>query len=200
MRFVGSRPMVWRALAACIIVSGRVSVPLAVANETGRTASSDSSQQQGSEELPKNSIHQDSPCADQPKSLAQLKRAFNEGNVPSGSDLNGTWVAIGFFGDAIADLSCTGLKRGNKFEEVMLASGYAVQMHVIGAHDQSPILKLDRGGSVTFPFDFGGDASPVYRCRVTARRTLACLIDVYREGVEFKKMSVNPDEIYSSRR
>jgi hypothetical protein len=81
----------------------------------------------------------------------------------------------------------------------MLANGYTVQMHVIGTHDQSPILTRNGAGSVTFPFDSGGDANPVYRCRVTTRRTLACLIDVYRQGVEFKGMSVNADEIYSSR-
>jgi len=110
-------------------------------------------------------------------------------------------VAIGFFGDYNNDVNCTGLKRGNKFEEVMLATGHSVEMHVIGTTNpnQTRTLEPDHAGSVTFPVDFGGDAGPVYRCRLTTRNTLACLIDVYREGVEFKKMSVNADEIYSSR-
>jgi hypothetical protein len=81
----------------------------------------------------------------------------------------------------------------------MLATGHSVEMHVIETTDQTRTVEPDQAGSVTFPVDFGGDAGPVYRCRVTTRNTLACLIDVYREGGEFKKMSVNADEIYCSR-
>jgi hypothetical protein len=179
--------MVLACLTACIIASA----PL---KSSGR---------QDSQELPINGVHQNTPCANQPKSLAQLTRVFNSARAPSRSEMTGTWVAIGIFGDArshgetIADLNCSGLKRGNKYEEVMMANGYAIAMHVIGVIDQSPTARLDRTRSLSFPFDFGGDASPVYRCRLTTRMTLACLIEVYREGVEFKQMPVQPDEIYS---
>ena len=53
------------------------------------------------------------------------------------------------------------------------------------------------GDAVTLTiFDFGGDASPVYRCRLTVRKTLACLIDVYGQGVEYKKLPVLQNQIY----
>jgi hypothetical protein len=158
-----------------------------------------SADQSTSVELPTNPVPQNSPCADQPKTLTELRDAFNRGQVPSASVTTGSWVAIGMFGDYNNDLNCVGLKRDNTFVEVMLARGDSIEMHAIGATDQTRTLEPDQAGSVTFPVDFGGDAGPVYRCRVTTPDTLACLIDVYRQGVEFKKMSVNADEIYSSR-
>jgi hypothetical protein len=85
------------------------------------------------------------------------------------------------------------------FEDVMLAKGYSLEMHVIGTLDQSPTMKREADGNVVFPFDFGGDASPVFRCRMTARKTLVCLIDVYRQGVEFKRMPVQQSEIHKQK-
>ncbi len=158
---------------------------------------SGSTDQRTSAELPTNSVPQNSPCADQPKSLTELRDAFNRGHLPSASETTGSWVSIGFFGDYNNDLNCTGLRRGNNFEEVILAKGYSVEMHAIGAYDQTRTMEPDHAGSVIFPVDFGGDAGPLYRCRVTPRNTLACLIDVYRQGVEFKKKSVNANDIYS---
>jgi hypothetical protein len=58
-----------------------------------------------------------------------------------------------------------------------------------------PTMKLDPARSLRFFFDLGGDSHPVFRCRLTTRDTLACLIDVYREAVEFKRMSVRPDQM-----
>ncbi len=54
-----------------------------------------------------------------------------------------------------------------------------------------------RDGALTFPFDFGGDSHPVFRCRLTKRDTLACLIDVYRQGIEFKRMKVSPELVWN---
>ena len=155
---------------------------------------------QVSDEIPVSSIPQNAPCPDQPKSLTELTKSFNAGKVPSRSEMAGTWVAISsFLADYERTLDCTGLKRGKKlYEEVMLANGYSLEMRVVGAIDQTPTMKLDRTRSLSFPLDFGGDARPVFRCRLTARKTLACLIDVYRQGVEFKKTSVQPDEMAHS--
>ena len=100
MRFAGSRPILLLALAACIVVSGGVSAARTVEQRREPTTTTQSGSTQQQSEEPKDSIRQNSPCADQPKSLAQLKRAFNRSKVPSGSDLTGTWVAIGIFGDA----------------------------------------------------------------------------------------------------
>ena len=176
-----------------------VPVPVIITLTVNFSLPSGSTDRRTSAELPTNSVPQNSPCADQPKSLTELRDAFNRGNLPFASETTGSWVSIGFFGDYNNDLNCVGVKRGNKFVEVMLARGDSVEMHAIGATDQTRTLEPDHAGSVTFPVDFGGDAGPVYRCRVTTRSTLACLIDVYRQGVEFKKMFVNADEIYSSR-
>jgi TonB family protein len=176
-----------------------VPVPVVMTLTVNFSLPSGSTNQRRSEELPMNSVPQNSPCADQPKTLTELWDAFNRGNVPSASETTGSWVAIGMFGGYSNDLNCVGVRRGNKFVEVMLVRGDSVEMHAIGATDQTRTLEPDHAGSVAFPVDFGGDAGPVYRCRVTTRNTLACLIDVYRQGVELKQMSVNADEVYSSR-
>ena len=143
------------------------------------------------------------PCANQSRTFAQLRRAFVQGRLPSPIDTTGTWVAIGFFGDAeshgkdLAHLNCAGLKRGSKYERGMVIVRYSIETHFVGTLDQRPIFESDGAGSVVFPIDFGGDASPEYRCRITAQDTLACLIDVYRQGVEFRKMSVDPRDLYT---
>jgi hypothetical protein len=143
------------------------------------------------------SAPQNLPCTGQSKSLRELRQAFTKGRAPSPADMTGSWVAISSFDDNGGDLNCTGLKRGPKFEEVMLAKGYSLEMHVIGTLDQSPTMTREANHSVTFRFDFGGDASPVFRCRMTARKTLACLIDVYRQGAEFKRMPVQQNQIHT---
>src|SRR5256885_10935064 len=92
-------------------------------------------------------------------------------------------AAIGFFGDAkthgkaVVELDCAGLKRHEVFEAVMIATDAVVQIHVIGTFYQSRTFTFDRAGTLTFSVDFGGDIEPVYRCRMTERNTLACLID-----------------------
>ena len=114
--------------------------------------------------------------------------------MPSVAELSGSWVAIGFFGAAynhgreIASVECAGLRRGKTLEQVMLIKGNFVEARFIGVEMQVRTLTPDGRGSLEFPIDFGGDANPRYRCRLTATGTLACLVDVYDEGVEIKPL------------
>ena len=183
-------PSTWRLLQIMIVVW------------IGATTSNRlSAQEPRREDIPVHSVPQNLPCTDQPKSLRELTIAFNSGSLPSLSDMTGTWVAISSFIDTYdSTMNCSGLKRGTKvFEEVMIANGYSIEMHVIGAGVQRPAVKLDSTNSLSFPFDFGGDADPVFRCRLTSRKTLACLIDVYRQGIEFKRIPAKPDEMAAIR-
>jgi hypothetical protein len=162
---------------------------------------------QSSDGIPVHSIPQNSPCNDQPKSLKELTKVFDKSRTPSPQELTGTWVQVAEFGET-PTLNCSGLKRGPKLEWVMIAKGYSLQLSVIGTHFQTTKIKADDAGSVWFPVDFDGDDTPIYKCRITQRKTLACLESVYREGkaikdlplngegCEFKKMSVKQDEIY----
>jgi hypothetical protein len=142
---------------------------------------------------------QSSVCQGQFTTLAEVIDAFGKGSLPAPSELSGSWVAIGLFGAAfnhgreIALIDCEGLKEcGNTLEEVLLADGYTVTPYVFGTpetgrpEEAKPVL-----GALSFPIDFGGDASPVYRCRLTNRGTLICLTGVYGEGREFKRTPVS---------
>ena len=143
-----------------------------------------------------------SGCDSQARSLAELKRAFAGAKMPSPAELPGSWVAIGIFGAAhshgteTASVECAGLRRGKTLEQVMLIKGNSVDPRFIGAPPM-PMRALtpDGRGSLEFAIDFGGDANPRYRCRLTATGTLACLVDVYDEGVEFKRNSVSQEEL-----
>lgn len=132
------------------------------------------------------------PCSGQAKTLVELRRAFNAANLPSPARITGTWVGIGVFGSAeshgsgFAKVDCNGF-----FQEVLRFDGYAVKLEMTGAIvDKEEKVQPDTTSSVTFPAPGAGDAaSPVFRCRLTKRDTLACLIDVYQEGYEFRRMS-----------
>ena len=147
-----------------------------------------------------------SGCDNQARSLAELKRAFAGAKMPSPAELSGSWVAIGIFGAAhshgteIASVECAGLRRGKTLEQVMLIKGNFVDPRFIGAPPM-PMRALtpDGRGSLEFAIDFGGDANPRYRCRLTATGTLACLVDVYDEGVEFKRNSVSQESSVARR-
>jgi len=78
----------------------------------------------------------------------------------------------------------------------MLIKGNSVDPRFIGTPPM-PLRGLtpDGRGSLEFAIDFGGDADPRYRCRLTATGTLACLVDVYDEGVEFKRNSVSQEQL-----
>lgn len=154
-----------------------------------------------SNEIPHGSIPQNSPCVNQPKSLKELEASFDKGRVPLATEVSGSWVAIGFVGSGYSDnnpsLNCTGVKRGKKFEFVLVADRYSTELDAIGmTYPQTVVMEPDHRGSVRFPVDFDGDNLPVYRCRLTERRTLACLVAVYGQGVEFKKLPVEEDQIY----
>ena len=151
-----------------------------------------------SNDLPTNAISQNFPCVDQPKSLKELTASFRKGRLPLPTEVSGSWVAIGFVGSGTdyPSLNCTGVRRGTKFEFVMVANQFSIELDGIGmSYAQTVKAKLDRAGSIEFPVDFDGDNLPVYRCRVTQRGTLACLVAVYGQGVEFKKMPVEKDQI-----
>jgi hypothetical protein len=98
-----------------------------------------------SEKVPRNATPQNTPCVDQPKSLVELVASFNQGRFPLASQLTGTWVEIGDVSEypgnqyqttphptIFRSLNCSGEKRGNKFEFVLVANGYSVELHAIG--------------------------------------------------------------------
>jgi hypothetical protein len=150
-------------------------------------------------EIPHESVLQNSPCSNQPKSLKEVTAAFDKGQLPSASEVTGSWVEIGFFGqdDRVRNMNCTGITRGKVFEFVIVASQYSLTLHAVGMEvPQKVMMQSDQKGSVQFPVDFGGDASPVYRCRISRPNTLTCLNAVYGEGIEFKKMAVREEEIF----
>ena len=146
-----------------------------------------------------------SVCDNQARSLVELKRSFAGARMPSVAEVSGSWVAIGNFGAAynhgreIASVECAGLRRGKTLESVMLIKGNSVEPRFVGAPMQMRTLTPDGRGSLGFPIDFGGDANPSFRCRLTATGTLACLVDVYDEGVEFKRNSVSQEQLCRSR-
>ena len=152
---------------------------------------------QSSDSISRNGIPQYSPCTAQPRSVKELGNSFAKGRIPSPVDLTGTWVAIGFLG-ASTSLNCTGVKRGQKFEWVMIAKRYSVEIDMIGSYSQKTAFKPDREGNLALAVDFEGDDIPIYRCRLTQRNTLACLIGAppREDGVEFKKMPAAEDEIF----
>jgi hypothetical protein len=154
-----------------------------------------------SEEVPQDSIPQNAPCVGQPSSRTELGKSFLQGRLPLASQITGTWVEIG---DVANDpspvhrsLNCSGVKRGSKFEFVLIASGYSVELHEVGmTYPQKVTMEPNRMGYVEFPVDLSADEGPdIYRCRLTKRGTLACLVHAYR-GVEFKKMMVEKEQIY----
>ncbi|MGH9572298.1 MAG: hypothetical protein ACRD40_02040 [Candidatus Acidiferrales bacterium] len=123
--------------------------------------------------------------------------SFVKGRVPSAAELTGTWVGIGFVGHYVS-LNCAGVKRSGKFEWVMIADGYAVEIDMIGSYSQKAAFKLDRKGNLALPVDFEGDEVPIYRCRLTPRKTLARFVGTPPnvDGVEFKKMPAANDEVF----
>jgi hypothetical protein len=115
--------------------------------------------------------------------------------------MTGTWVEIGDEWRTASEnsLNCSGIRRGSKFEFVLVADGYSVALHAIGMMPPLNVkLRLDDKGSVEFPVNFGADEGPdSNRCRLTKRGTLVCLVAAYR-AEEFKKMEVQAPEIYEA--
>lgn len=175
-------------------------VPLAQAQNSSPASTS-------SEKLP-DFVAQNDPCVDQPRTFKELAAAFENGRRPLASDITGTWVAIGSLNDPppqsefpqVRNLNCAGEKRGNKFEFVLVANGYSVELHAVGMYCPQKVRMVpDHDGSVDFPeVSFGGDGAPdTYRCRLTKRATLACMIGTFA-GEEFKKMTAEKEQIYEA--
>jgi hypothetical protein len=152
-----------------------------------------------SSEVPQSSTPQNAPCVDQPRSLLGLTVSFQQGAVPPASQMTGTWVEIGdLWHDASENsLNCSGIRRGSKFEFVLVVDGYSIALHAIGMMPPLNVkARLDHKGSIVFPVNFGADeGADSDRCRLTSRGTLVCLVAAYR-AEEFKKMEVQAREIY----
>lgn len=115
-----------------------------------------------SEEVPRYSVPQNLPCVGQPRSRKELAASFRRARFPLASQIAGTWVAIGLVDNYPSDedvsLNCSGVKRGSKFEFVLVASDHSVELHAIGIDiAQKVTLEPDRKGSIEFrEVDFGG--------------------------------------------
>lgn len=139
-----------------------------------------------------------STCSGQAKSISELRGAFRTAKAPKATDLTGTWVAIGFFGaypNTAAEVNCAGLNRGDRFEQALFIKADVAIPRFVGATGEERVIRRDRQGSVIFDVDFGGDAGPSYRCRLSPRGTFLCLIDVYGQGVEFKRAPIDPERL-----
>ena len=165
------------------------------------------------EPLPRERIPQNSPCANQPRSLSELTESFNKGRVASASELKGTWVEIGDFDIGVRShsrsLNCTGIMRGKKFEFAMIGESYdwVMELHAIEYEIQRVRMEPNDRGSMEFSVDLLADgAEEVYSCRLTQRRTLAC-VNVMRgwgsrrkdptSGEEFKRMKVADSQLFN---
>jgi hypothetical protein len=165
------------------------------------------------EPLPRKPIPQNSPCANQPRSLSELTDAFNKGRVASALELKGTWVEIGDFDNGTRphhrSLNCTGIMRGKKFEFAMIGESYewVMELHAIGYEIRRVRMEPNHKGSMEFSVDLLADgAEEVYTCRLTQRGTLAC-VDVMRaweynrkdatSGEEFKRMKVADSQLFN---
>ena len=128
-----------------------------------------------------------------------MTASFRQSKLPLVSQMTGTWVEIGdVWNDASENsLNCSGIRRGSKFEFVMIADGYSVELHAVGMMPPVNLkMRLDHKGNVEVPVNFGADEGPdSNRCRLTNRDTLVCLVAAYR-GEEFKKLKVQSREIY----
>jgi hypothetical protein len=154
------------------------------------------------EPLPRQLIPQNSPCANQPRSLRELTASFNKGRAPSAQDEVGAWVEIGNFDNGIPphsrSLNCTGIVRGKKFEFAMIGErdAYVIELHAIGYEIQRVRMEPNHKGSVEFSVDLNADgAEDVFTCRLTRRGTLAC-VDAHH-GEEFKRMKVSDSQLFN---
>lgn len=162
------------------------------ASAAGRSSSTQQSPRTGKNGDGIYSVPQYRPCPDQTKSFEDLSRSFASGHLPSRSEITGSWVLTGIwlYPDSHPDLNCNGITRGKALEWVMLADGYSLRVDMAGTYLQSD-LATESGGSLEFSVDLGGDDSPVFKCRLTQRHTLACMGTPYYSGAEFKPMRVN---------
>jgi hypothetical protein len=156
-----------------------------------------------SDEAPSDETLQHTPCADQPTTRKQMAMAFQSGRQPLPAQLTGNWVEIGELSDypsspPFRNLNCSGERRDGKFEFVFVADGYSAELHAMGTYAQKVTMRPDGKGAIEFDVDFEADEGPqTYRCRLTKRGTLVCLIGAY-DGAEFKRMKVDKGQIYEA--
>lgn len=81
--------------------------------------------------------------------------------------------------------------RGKVLEWVMLADGYSLEIDMVGTYHQRSEFKRDGENGFKFTIDLGGDASPVFQCRISRHQTLLCLGTPYYSGLQFTKMPVD---------
>jgi hypothetical protein len=145
-----------------------------------------------------------SPCDDQPRTYKELISEFRSGHLPQADAMTGNWVEIGSISqdpEAISGLNCSGEKQAGKLEFVIVAQGYFVEQHFVGAlGDHDAEAKPDGQGGIEFSAgsaaDFGGEGPEEnYHCRLTKRETLVCLLGKSM-AQEFKKMAIGKDQIY----
>jgi hypothetical protein len=190
---MNNRPLI--ALLWCIsipvllarAVPGAAQLSISERSTSNQTPGSEA----GKEEIPRHSVPQYLPCPDQTKSFDKLSDSFTAGHLPSPSEITGSWVLIGFwlYRDSHPDLNCTGIMRGKILEWVMLAQGYSLGVDMAGTY-LSSAFEPDRTQDLSFTIDLGGEASPVFRCRLTQRHTLVCLGSTYYNGLEFRMVQV----------
>ncbi|HTW57259.1 MAG TPA: hypothetical protein VMD99_03910 [Terriglobales bacterium] len=161
------------------------------------------------ESIPVDPVSQNSPCANQPRSLSGLTASFNKGRAPLAKELVGVWVEIGDFNSGMRPLSdgapahfrslnCTGITRGKKFEFAMIGVSYAyvMELHAYGSDGaERQRMEPNHKGSVEFSIDLLADgAEAVFTCRLTQRGTLACIDG--NSGSEFRKMNVPESRLF----
>jgi hypothetical protein len=167
------------------------------------------SQSTGPAKVPSKPAHPNfieySPCDGQPRTYRELVSEFKKGRLPLAAEMSGNWVEIGSISEdpeAISGLNCSGEKQAGKLEFVIVAQGYSVWLHAVGAlDDHYAEMTPDGQGGVKFSSfsasDFGGEGPPGedYHCRLTKRETLVCLLGK-SVAEELKKMAVEKDQIY----
>jgi hypothetical protein len=175
-----------------------LSIPLVQLSAQQQTPSATGAE----ESIPEKPIPQDSPCANQPRSLGELTGSFEKGRAPSEDELKGTWVEIGNFDNGTRpfyrSLNCAGIRRGRKFEFAMIGveTSYVMELHAIGYEVQRVRMKPNHKGSVRFSVDLLADgAEDDYTCRLTRRLTLVC-VDANR-GEGFNKIKVEDNQLFT---
>lgn len=144
------------------------------------------------EDIPLYSVPQYLPCPNQTRSYLALAKSFTSGRLPTETEISGSWVLIGswLYRDSHPDLNCTGIVRGRILEWVMFANGLSLRVNMAGMIVKSA-FGPGSAGNLKFTMDLGGEANPVFQCRLTQQHTLVCLGSPYYSGSEFKKMPVH---------
>jgi hypothetical protein len=175
---MNNRPLIALLWCVSIPVLRARAVPRAaqLSISDGSTSNQTLGSEASKEEIPRYSVPQYLPCPDQTKSFGKLSDSFTAGHLPSQSEVTGSWVLIGIWlhRDSHPDLNCAGIMRGKILEWVMLAQGYSLGVDMAGTY-LSSAFEPDRTQDLSFTIDLGGEASPVFRCRLTQHHSLACL-------------------------